>query len=334
LNIKLHKKFKYALNIFLFVLNKSSNQIEWNAQVQAGALELLPYLFTHWSLNDTDYFSKMKNEKESESYLKMPHPGQIIAIFRMLGFGYSSSKGAGNQNGIWNKVTSFLWDIPPVVTPGLRNNLVQVGTGEGKSLVMAIVATTLTLLFDIEVKCACYSEYLSQRDYRAFLPMFQSLGVKDRVSYGTFNRISEQIINENGDVRELIINLIKQEKTKQGNINLSKRQRPKLLLVDEVDVFFTKDFYGNSYTPLARLKDPLITNLIKFIWKNRKGTSANTDKKQISLAQIEASQEFKACVAKYKEWEFLFKESVKVKVMTLAFYFYMKILFLNSKSTI
>ena len=258
----------------------------------------------------------MKGEDKGESYLKMPHPGQVIAILRMLGFGYLDSKGDENQGGIWNRLTSFIWTRPPVVTTGLRNNLVQVGTGEGKSLVMALVATTLTLLFDIEVKCACYSEYLSQRDYSAFLPMFKELGVKERVSYGTFNRISEQIINENGDVRELIVNLISNNKktNKMGSNNQLKRQRPKLLLVDEVDVFFTKDFYGNSYTPLARLNDPLIQNLIKLIWKNRKTT---TNKKQLALAQIEASQEFKACVAKYREWEFLFRESVKDMIADL-----------------
>lgn len=259
----------------------------------------------------------MKGEDKGESYLKMPHPGQVIAILRMLGFGYLDSKGDENQGGLWNKLTSLIWTRPPVVTTGLKNNLVQVGTGEGKSLVMALVATTLTLLFDIEVKCACYSEYLSQRDYSAFLPMFKELGVKERVSYGTFNRISEQIINENGDVRELIVNLISNNKktNKMGSNNQLNRQRPKLLLVDEVDVFFTKDFYGNSYTPLARLNDPLIQNLIKFIWTNRKTTTNN--KKQISLAQIETSQEFKACVAKYREWEFLFKESVKDMIADL-----------------
>ena len=100
----------------------------------------------------------MKGEDKGESYLKMPHPGQVIAILRMLGFGYLDSKGGENQGGLWNKVTSLLWTRPPVVTTGLRNNLVQVGTGEGKSLVMALVATTLTLLFDIEV-LNCESTY-------------------------------------------------------------------------------------------------------------------------------------------------------------------------------
>ncbi len=34
--------------------------------------------------------------------------------------------------------------------------------------------------------------------------------------------------------------------------------RPKVLLIDEVDIFFSKDFYGNVYNPKACLKDPTI----------------------------------------------------------------------------
>ena len=46
-------------------------------------------------------------------------------------------------------------------------------------------------------------------------------------------------------------------------------QRPRILLIDEVDVFFSKDFYGNVYLPQASLTDPTIEKLIKFIWENR-----------------------------------------------------------------
>jgi hypothetical protein len=297
---------KIFADIYIFIYDFQSSSkasLEWDAQTQARALELLPFLFTYWSLNDT---------AQSESYLKTPHPGQVVTILRMLGFGYDDAE--PQKKGFWNRLTSvFTWSRPPAITEGLRNNLVQVGTGEGKSLVTAISATLLTLLFDVDVKCACYSEYLSQRDYRAFAPMFEALGVHDRISYGTFNRLSEEIINENGDARELLVNLIKGKKEfKTKRAKEATIKRAKLLLVDEVDVFFTKDFYGNSYTPLARLKDPLIANLMKYIWKMRKTFQIAKDKNtKDRLKQIEASQEFKACIGKYKEWEFLFKESLK-----------------------
>jgi hypothetical protein len=47
-------------------------------------------------------------------------------------------------------------------------------------------------------------------------------------------------------------------------------KRPNILLIDEVDVFFSKDFYGNTYSPSASLRDPTINELIKYIWSQRK----------------------------------------------------------------
>lgn len=43
-------------------------------------------------------------------------------------------------------------------------------------------------------------------------------------------------------------------------------KRPEILLIDEVDVFFSKNFYGEVYRPNAQLKDPLINILTDFIW--------------------------------------------------------------------
>ena len=48
-----------------------------------------------------------------------------------------------------------------------------------------------------------------------------------------------------------------------------KINRPKILLIDEVDVFFSKEFYGNVYTPSTMLRDPTITSLTNFIWSSR-----------------------------------------------------------------
>jgi hypothetical protein len=44
---------------------------------------------------------------------------------------------------------------------------------------------------------------------------------------------------------------------------------PRILLIDKVDVSFTKDFYGNGYNPITKLSDQTIIDLIKSIWKER-----------------------------------------------------------------
>jgi preprotein translocase subunit SecA len=49
----------------------------------------------------------------------------------------------------------------------ILNHLVEIKTGEGKSITLAVAAATLALLkFDVYV--ACYSQYLTDRDYRQF----------------------------------------------------------------------------------------------------------------------------------------------------------------------
>jgi preprotein translocase subunit SecA len=58
------------------------------------------------------------------------------------------------------------------------DNLVQIKTGEGKSITLAIVASIFAL-WGFEVSCACYSEYLSKRDYQAFSQLFEFFNIKE-----------------------------------------------------------------------------------------------------------------------------------------------------------
>jgi preprotein translocase subunit SecA len=62
--------------------------------------------------------------------------------------------------------------------------------GEGKSVTLAVVSMLLALN-GFEVKCACYSKYLSERDYQSFEAMFKYLELDDLIDYGTFNEVSE-----------------------------------------------------------------------------------------------------------------------------------------------
>jgi hypothetical protein len=45
----------------------------------------------------------------------------------------------------------------------LANRMAEVGTGEGKSIVLAVLSAYLALV-GYNVRCACYSKYLSDRD--------------------------------------------------------------------------------------------------------------------------------------------------------------------------
>jgi preprotein translocase subunit SecA len=81
--------------------------------------------------------------------------------------------------------------------------LVQIKTGEGKSVVLAIVSIIFALN-GFEVNCACYSNYLSKRDFNDFQKLFNKLGVTEHIKYGTFNEIAEYKINRECNIRDSI----------------------------------------------------------------------------------------------------------------------------------
>ena len=45
---------------------------------------------------------------------------------------------------------------------------------------------------------------MSERDYKNFVEIFEELGLKDKIHYGTFNELCEKVINTKGDIRKNI----------------------------------------------------------------------------------------------------------------------------------
>ncbi|CAG9315963.1 unnamed protein product [Blepharisma stoltei] len=199
--------------------------------------ELLAYIAWLWVLLNIEKYKQDMNDEDNQIAFITPHPIQVLSIFRMLGIGY-------NEN----------------TNPG--NNLVQILTGEGKSITLAFLSSILALL-GFDINCACYSEHLSKRDSQDFEPLYTALSICSYIKYGTFNQLCEDEINSKGDIREIVLDFIRLGKI--PNISYRDNERPKILLIDEVDVFFTKSFYGNIYRPLAKLKDPTINNLTDYI---------------------------------------------------------------------
>ena len=173
----------------------------------------------------------------------MPHAAQIISIFRIFGIGYNT------------KSNNY-------------DNLIQVGTGEGKSVVMAVTASVFALI-GFDVNCSCYSEYLSSRDRNAFASVFEALGIDNNIDYGTFNKLCENVLNEHCNVRETVLKMILENKSSLPRVVSKPAPRLKVLLIDEVDVFLSEKYYGGLYLPSVYLKDSLIKNLLDEIWKNK-----------------------------------------------------------------
>ena len=201
----------------------------------------------------------------------MPSCMQVISILLML----------GNDND----------DI--IVGKMLKNHVVQIPTGEGKSIVLGVLSIILSLL-GYRTYCVCYRSYLSTRDYKEFADLFHDFGVTEFIEYGTFEELSEKIINQNGDVRDATLALIK----KKGLvIQRAKEERKKVLLVDEVDWMLTPSLLGNLYRPNARLTNVNVQSLLTHIWKEVLN--------DISFADVIKLQCYQELVEQYKEWKLL-----------------------------
>ncbi|CAF0939888.1 unnamed protein product [Adineta steineri] len=256
-------------------IKQTPDNIQWDAYVRDRIPKLIAHIFALWTLQNASSYFDVEDVVDRKNYLLQPHAAQVVSIFRMLGVGDENEK--------------------------LKNNLVQIGTGEGKSITLGVTASVLALL-GFDVRCACYSPYLSQRDYNGFLPVFDALGVTQYIRYGTFNKLCEDMINQNGDIRQIVEQVISTNSFNTAQ-STHRTERAKILLIDEVDVFFSQDFYGNLYTPSASLREPTITSLINYIWAQRES--------KLNLSKVTTTPEYKACCNKFPDWEPLILEAVK-----------------------
>ena len=121
----------------------------------------------------------------------------------------------------------------------------------------------------------------------------------------------EDSLNEKFDIRREVTKLIKtNEPTNFVTKNADKNPNPKVLLIDEVDVFFNDDFLGNIYVPSAKIKHESITDLFKYIWAMKN--------KGLSFTSVKTSKEYQNCINYFTNWSRLIDEQVKQALADLA----------------
>jgi len=82
----------------------------------------------------------------------------------------------------------------------LRNEMMQIRTGEGKSMILGACAAVLAVL-GFRVRCVCYSEFLSERDNELFRDIFLAFGVQDAVVYSKITKMSEAEVRRTNNTR-------------------------------------------------------------------------------------------------------------------------------------
>ena len=122
-----------------------------------------------------------------------------------------------------------------------EGHMIQVGTGEGKSVLLGVLSCFLAMT-GIQVRCACYSKLLSRRDHSDFEPLFKKFNVDSHIRYSTIDELAEECINDKGDVRSLALRHVGRSSGSATRPSQQHASPPKrILLIDEVNVFFLYD---------------------------------------------------------------------------------------------
>ena len=273
------------LNRYLIAPPEELEQLVENVQAQMSAYkrkaswtklredlpDILASIFAVWSVSNSVSFYA---ETKSKNSVLRPHPVQVLSIFRILEVDAPA--------GVLAKAKVFF------LGEKLKGHLVQIGTGEGKSIILGILSTLLALL-GFSVSSVCYSQYLSDRDYNSFKDLFIRFKVSEFVQYSTLAQMAGHFINDEGDIRAYTKAFIEGSSVEDfRKFFTAKRER--ILLIDEVDVFFSRDFYGATYNPSVILKNKHISAILEFVWKNRAA---------VKLLQIRATDQYKQLLASY-----------------------------------
>ncbi|CAF3546493.1 unnamed protein product [Rotaria socialis] len=276
---------------------QNAASIHWDSTFANQIPTLVAHIFAVWTLKNTQHYNESHGINGSQEYLLMPHVAQVIAIFRMLGIGYIENQ----------RFLGIAVPMTKVTSGDVINNLVQIGTGEGKSVVIAIAACVFALT-GLDVMCSCYSKYLSMRDRNDFASVFQSLGIEENIDYGTFNELCEKFLNKQCNLREEVSYMILNNKNSIKLVQKTDSLRPKVLLIDEVDIFLSEKFYGGIYTPAICLKSAAIKSLLDTLWQNRN---------LLTLNDVKASPVYRTCTAQFSNWIFLFDEAIQDMLFSL-----------------
>ena len=169
----------------------SATRLRHNKKIKnRDIVNLVASLFSVWSISETtqDSDSDSGSDDDDSDDMKTvvrPHLLQVIAVFRMLGLGIKQDK---TKDGSFEE---FLDE--PFELQNIPNHLLEMLTGEGKSIVIAIVGAVFAVL-GYTVHCMCYSAYLCKRDTDAFERLFSDFDIRGRISWDTFENRFETIL--------------------------------------------------------------------------------------------------------------------------------------------
>ena len=92
-----------------------------------------------WTLSQAEHYFDAAGLEGQRNYLVQPHAAQVISIMRMLNFDGGGSNGKSFWATMKGKLGNYVFGEDE--NKGLVNNFVAIGTGEGKTITLAVVGT-------------------------------------------------------------------------------------------------------------------------------------------------------------------------------------------------
>ena len=83
--------------------------------------------------------------------------------------------------------------------------------------------------------------------------------------------------------------------------------RDEILLVDEVDVFFGNEFYGQTYNQVVEIREPEIQEILKKIW-----IAWNQGGRRLKLNDIKSMPEYSRLLSKLSSFSFLLENEISL----------------------
>ena len=267
---------KLGTRDFHSIVNKVLFLVEMNGKKHL--VEIIANIFALWSLTNSELdFIKKTNELD---YFKKPHPVQMLSVFMLLSF-----------------------DNP---APVFENQLIEIKTGEGKSITLGVCAIFFALM-GYEIDVVCYSKILSSRDENDFKNLFDSFNVAHKIHYNTIDNLYENIINEQGNfpIREKVKNFISNQKENSNSNTQDQPTSPRICLIDEVDEFCSKLFLGRTYTPISVVQDDDFFEIIQLIWNHRHNSNS------LTVLDIHKENSYKKLIKRYPDMVFIFNLQIQ-----------------------
>lgn len=263
----------------------------WGPNVKVKVPKILAGIFAIFTVSKSGASFHRINIASADSGSKIlmkPHCIQVLTLLCMFG--------CGDPSGL-----------------SLDNQVMQIRTGEGKSLIIGAAAVVLGL-FGFQVRCVCYSEYLSNRDYDLFQDLFAHFQLTDEIKHSKITTLSEESTLEKGDIRKMTESLIQGQL--QHGLNCAGEPAPsqsitvtgkeEIMLVDELDVFFGPGFYGKTYNQVAQLRDPEVAEILRFIWNSSKAAAGRKQK----LIDVQSTNAYISLLNKYRNYPFLLDNEI------------------------